>query len=66
MAYRDAAFAVNGYLRRTMQVDGQPETRGAIKGSFPVHGQYGAYQYLNWACKFFVDAGMLEQSVRAQ
>jgi hypothetical protein len=62
--YRDAAYAANGYVRRTMRVDGPPETRGAIKGSFPVNGQYGAYQYLNWACKFFVDSNMLERTVR--
>jgi Squalene-hopene cyclase C-terminal domain len=62
--YRDAAYAANGFVRRTMRVDGPPETRGAIKGSFPVNGQYGAYQYLNWACKFFVDSNMLERTVR--
>jgi hypothetical protein len=62
--YRDAAYAANAYVRRTMKVDGPPETRGAIKGSFPVNGQYGAYQYLNWACKFFVDSNMLERTVR--
>jgi Squalene-hopene cyclase C-terminal domain len=66
VVYRDAAFAANGYLRRTMQVDGPPETRGAIKGPFPVHGRYGTYQYLNWACKFFVDANMIEQAIREQ
>ena len=64
--YRDAAYAVNGYVRRTMQVDGPPETRGGIKGSFPVDGQYGAYEYLSWACKFFVDANLLERTVRQQ
>jgi hypothetical protein len=64
--YRDAAFAANSYVRRTVKVDGPPETRGAIKGSFPVNGQYGAYQYLNWACKFFVDANMLERAIREQ
>jgi hypothetical protein len=62
--YRDAAFAVNRYVRRTMKIDGPLETRGAIKGSFPISGQYGAYQYLNWACKFFVDANMLELKIR--
>jgi hypothetical protein len=64
VAYRNAAFAANSYVRRTMKVDGSPETRGAIKGSFPVYGQYGPYQYLNWACKFFLDANMLERTVR--
>jgi Squalene-hopene cyclase C-terminal domain len=62
--YRDAAYAANGYVRRTIKVEGPPETRGAIKGSFPVNGQYGAYQYLNWACKFFVDSNALERTVR--
>jgi hypothetical protein len=64
LRYRDAAFAVNRYVRRTMKTDGPLETRGAIKGSFPVSGRYGAYQYLNWACKFFVDSNMLELKVR--
>jgi hypothetical protein len=65
-AYRDAAFAVNRYVRRTMKIDGRPETHGAIKGSFPISGKYRAYQYLNWACKFFVDANMMEREVRNQ
>ena len=62
--YRDTAFAVNQYVRRTLRSDGPLETRGAIKGSFPVSGAYGAYQYLNWACKFFVDANLLEREIR--
>lgn len=64
--YRDAAFAANGYVRRTMKIEGPPETRGGIKGSFPIHGLYGPYHYFNWACKFFVDANMLELFVRRQ
>ena len=62
--YRDAAFVANRYVRRSMRVDGLPSTRGGIKGSFPVNGLYGTYEYLNWACKFFVDSHMLEQRVR--
>ena len=38
--YRDAAYAANRYVRRTLRVDGPPETRGAVKGSFPVDGGY--------------------------
>jgi len=60
VSYRDAARAVNRFVRRTMKVDGPLETRGAIKGSFPISGQYGTFQYLNWACKFFIDSNMLE------
>ena len=64
--YRDAAYAANRYVRRTMKIDGHPARRGGIKGAFPVHGQYGVYQMLNWACKFCVDANMLERAVQEQ
>ena len=30
--------------------------RGGIKGSFPINGDYGRFEYLNWAAKFFMDA----------
>ena len=63
--YREAAFAANRYVRRSMRLEGLPSVRGGIKGSFPVDGLYGTYEYLNWACKFFVDSHMLEQKVRA-
>ena len=46
-----------------LKVDGPAETRGGIKGTFPVNGQYNAYQYPNWACKFFIDSNMLERVV---
>lgn len=62
--YRDAAYAANRYLRCRMDINGRPETRGAIKGSFPVYGGYNAYQYLSWACKFFVDSNILEKEIR--
>jgi hypothetical protein len=63
--YREAAFAANRYLRRTLAVDGLPGVRGGVRGSFPIDGDYGPYQYLNWACKFFIDSQLLEQTVRA-
>lgn len=61
--YRTAARAANGYVRRTMNVSGPPEVRGGVKGSFPVDGAYGTYQYLNWACKFFIDSHLLEREL---
>jgi hypothetical protein len=48
-----------------MKTNGPRETRGAIKGSFPVSGGYGAYQYVSWACKFSIDANMLEREIRS-
>ena len=62
--YRDAALAANSYLRRTVLVDGPPDIRGGVKGSFPIDGEYGKYQYLSWAAKFLVDSLVLEQNFR--
>lgn len=62
--YRDAAYALNRYVRRTIKVDGAVVTRGAVKGSFPVSGEYSAYRYLSWACKFFLDSNLLEKQTR--
>ncbi len=70
--YRDAAYAANRYVRRTLKIDGPAQTRGGVKGSFPVYagydgrhfGGYGAFEYLNWAAKFFIDSNLLEKEVR--
>jgi hypothetical protein len=64
--YRDGAYAANRYLRRSMCIDGAAGTRGAIKESFPVNGHYGAWGYLNWACKFFIDNNLFESKIRAR
>jgi len=50
------ARLLNAYVRRSMSTMGEVDTLGGIKGSFPVHGDYGRYQYLNWACKFTIDS----------
>jgi hypothetical protein len=55
-----AALGANAFVRRTVSLDGPAEIRGGIKGSFPVDGGYGKWQYLNWACKFTVDANREE------
>jgi hypothetical protein len=65
-SYRDAAFAANRYVRRTLKVSGSPETRGGVKGSFPVSGGYCTYEYPNWASKFFIDSNLLEKQVRGR
>ncbi len=62
--YRDAGFLANEYVRRTMALDGPDDQRGGIKGSFPVDGGYGPFEYLNWAPKFFVDSHMCEGHIR--
>ncbi len=64
--YRDAAFAANKFVRRTVKLDGSPETRGSVKGSFPVDGDYCTYEYPNWAAKFLIDSLLMEEAVRAE
>lgn len=62
-AYFEAGRRLNQYVRRSIKVDGPPETRGGVKGAFPVDGAYGEYEYLNWAAKFCIDANLLEQEL---
>lgn len=59
--YLEAARAANAYVRRTLRIDVPPGARGGVKGSFPVEGGYGTYQYLNWAAKFAIDSYLLEK-----
>lgn len=59
-AFLTVARRVNAFVRRTVKLDGDPDFVGAVKGSFPVDGQYGRFQALNWAAKFFVDANLYE------
>lgn len=61
--YIGAGRKANGYVRRTVRIDGPEDTRGGVKGSFPVDGDYGYLEYLNWAAKFFIDSNLLEQEV---
>lgn len=64
--YLDAARSVNRYVRRTVDIDTADDTRGAIRGSFPIFGTYGQNQYLNWAAKFFIDSNRLEHAITGQ
>ncbi|MFN0303240.1 MAG: prenyltransferase/squalene oxidase repeat-containing protein [Burkholderiales bacterium] len=64
--YAEAAFEGNRLVRRTVVFDGVPDVRGGVKGSFPVDGEYGRYEYLNWAAKFLADSLMLEEKVRCE
>lgn len=61
--YRDAALAANKFIRRTVRLDDRPETRGAVKGSFPISGDYCSYEYPNWAAKFFIDSHLMEEAI---
>jgi hypothetical protein len=59
--YRTAARQVNRYLMSRHDIrNPDPRLRGGVPGSWPVWGDYGRTQILNWATKFFVDALTLE------
>jgi uncharacterized protein YyaL (SSP411 family) len=64
--YLDGTTRANAFLRRVQWMGtGDPGLDGGISGSYPLHGQYGSFQVLNWAVKFFVDSMMLEASIAA-
>jgi hypothetical protein len=58
--YFAAGQKLTAFVRRTVRQDGPADQVGGIKGSFPVNGAYGQWQYLNWAAKFCIDANVLE------
>ena len=51
---------LTAFVRRTVRVEGPDDMVGGVKGSFPVIGEYGQWQFLNWAAKFCIDANLLE------
>jgi hypothetical protein len=58
--YLAAARRANAFVRRSVRLDGPEDQRGGVKGSFPVDGEYGRWEYLNWAAKFCIDAQLAE------
>jgi Squalene-hopene cyclase C-terminal domain len=64
--YRDSAYTANRYVRRIMHAFGAPREKGGVKGAFPVDGAYHDFNYVSWACKFFVDGNILEKEIREQ
>jgi hypothetical protein len=58
--------AVLQFLKRTQnRTHDDPGIRGGIKGSGPLDGDYGRFEILNWATKYFVDALLRDDQVRA-
>ncbi len=60
-----AGRKLTAYVRRSVRFEGEAGMAGGIKGSFPVDGEYGQWQYLNWAAKFCIDANLLELELTA-
>lgn len=64
--YLATAKRLNGFVRRTVRLEGPLEQRGGVKGSFPVDGSYGRWEYLNWAAKFCIDSQLAEADLEGQ
>ena len=62
--YLHAGYASNRFVRWTLDLEGDRDVRGAVKGSYPVDGEYDPWIYPNWATKFLVDSCMLEAEIR--
>ncbi len=61
--YLRAGRLANGFVRRTVLLEGPEQAVGAVQGSYPISGLYGQWEYLNWACKFMLDSLWLEKQV---
>lgn len=60
--YAECGRKLNAFVRRAVAVAGDENLAGGVRGSFPIDGEYGRYQYLNWASKFLIDACAEEKS----
>ena len=66
MQYLAAAESVMHYTKTTQILsDFNDNVRGGIKGSHPINGGYHPWQYPNWATKFFADALMIIDTLKA-
>lgn len=65
--YRTGVEVLNRYLMARHDIrNTDPRLRGGLAGSWPVWGDYGRLQILNWATKFLLDALTLEQLIRRE
>lgn len=58
--FLEAGRKLNSFVRRTVTMQGSQNVIGGIRGSFPIGGEYGSFEYLNWASKFFIDSNRAE------
>lgn len=59
-SYKVAARKAIQFIKLTQNLKhSNPGIKGGVKGSFPFDGEYGKFEMLNWAAKFFCDAIMM-------
>ena len=56
-SFKEAADRVLRFVMSTQVLHTKdPGVRGGVAGPYPIWGDYGYYEYLNWAAKFTADA----------
>ncbi|NRA84326.1 MAG: hypothetical protein HRU22_11335 [Gammaproteobacteria bacterium] len=61
--FLSAAQRLTSYVRRSVVIEGEKSVVGGVKGAFPLDGDYGSFQFLNWAAKFVIDAAIMDVKV---
>ncbi len=65
--YLETGSKLNEFVRCTVRLEGENDAMiGGVKGSYPIDGLYGRFEYLNWAAKFFIDSNMLEAEIKGE
>ncbi|MEM8950801.1 MAG: hypothetical protein AAGA21_12745 [Pseudomonadota bacterium] len=54
--YLGAGRRINAFVRQRVSITGPADQRGGVRGAYPISGDYGRFQYLNWAAKFAIDS----------
>jgi uncharacterized protein YyaL (SSP411 family) len=63
--YAAGLAAANRFLQTVQwKGTGNAGLDGGISGSHPFHGEYGRFEVLNWATKFFADSLMFQSSLQ--
>ncbi len=65
LRYFNAALKMNEMLKPLIASRGRPGIAGGVSGSSPIWGRYQPFRYISWGCKFFSDALILEQRLKA-
>ncbi len=65
LRYLNAALKMNEMLKELIPARGRPGIAGGVSGSFPVWERYQPLRYISWGAKFFADALLLEQRLKA-
>ncbi|MFZ3091284.1 MAG: hypothetical protein WA240_11755 [Nitrospirota bacterium] len=64
LKYKDALAKANRFLKRVQILDDKnKDIHGGIAGSYPLNSNYGRFEILNWAVKFFIDSLIIEMKL---